>query len=242
MTLEAAEEKFFFNMNNFDDDSIEDDGAQEEPPPPPIFNEAELEAAKKAAFEEGRAQAQQEAQDSRSQAVANALGQISNAAAQLFAAEDQREKLYEREAVALCLSVFQKLFPTFGEIHGFEEMKTQLERILQSHEGKGQISISVHPDYVEGIQAFMGKLAEKNEAFAFQVSGDDTLANGCVRLSWNDGGALRDTHGMAQQIEDALQELLAGGPVKGHDKEDSLDQEEPPSEKEGQGKEVEPDE
>lgn len=243
MTLEAQEatdEKFFFHMNNFDDELIEEEEVKEEAPPPPVFNEADLEAAKKAAFEEGRQQALQEAQDSRSQAVSTALGQISNAAAQLFANEATREKTYEGEAVALCLSVFQKLFPLFSQTHGFEEMKTQLEHILQSHEGKGQINIYVQPDYVEGIQAFMSKLAEKNDNFAFQVSGDEGLSDGAARLSWDDGGALRDTASITQQIEDALQEVLAGAPVTSHDKQD--DQDKQPDPVPAPDNEVEPDE
>jgi flagellar assembly protein FliH len=206
-----GKEKFYFDVNIFDE--------KEEPlePPPPMFSEAELAAARKKSFDEGRQQGLKESGESRDQEVAKAIEVIAKNMAILFAAENQREKTYEVEAVRLCLSVFQKAFPLYQEKFGLEELQRHLESILKRQEGQKQILIYVTPALADGITASLAKIKEKTPDLNFSVQGDETLKPGACRLSWADGGAVRNPETLAAEIEGALKELLAGAGTKVHD-------------------------
>lgn len=218
------DEKFFFHMNVFDED---EEDVEEEAPPPPVYSQEDLDAAKQEAYNKGHADATAESKASRSQAVAETLERISEATQDLFAQEHIRETAYEREAVALCLSIFKKLFPVYNREHGFAEMQEQIETVLQSSHGEQSIKIRVLPDYAEGIEKFMGKLQEAHNALSFSVEADETLSPGSVSLTWEDGGAIRDTETMSEQILSKLEELLAGKPSKRHD--ESISEGQPPA-------------
>ncbi|MGH1399293.1 MAG: hypothetical protein ACRBCT_08780 [Alphaproteobacteria bacterium] len=209
-------------MNVFDEDEIEEEEIIEEdlPPPPPTFSEDELAAAKAAAHAQGHAAATKEAQESRSKFVADSLHKIAQDTMTLFAAEAAREKAYEREVLALCVGIFEKLFPIYAEKHGFDELSAQVEQVLQEHSGKGAIELRIAPDMVDAMQAFMSKLSEKHGDLHFTVSGDEGLAGDAVQLLWADGGAVRDTGTMAAQVLAKMQELLAGTGATSHDGEE----------------------
>ncbi len=212
-------EKFFFDQNIFDEDgNIEAEILEEEEPPLPVFSEAELEAAKKAAFDKGHAQAKQEEKDSRAQHLAIVLETLSKDMSTLFVQEQKREKLYEREAVQLTVSMFEKLFPYYAEKHGFEELSGALEGVLRGHGGKQVIQIRVNPAFSEGVTAFLQKLQTQNPDIRFTIQDDDTLQDHACKLAWEDGGALHDTQAMAEEVLSILKDGLAGGAATVHDK------------------------
>ncbi len=212
------DEKFFFHMNNFDDDVIEEEEFEE--PPPPVFSEAELDQAKRQSYTKGHEEGLAEAKASRDQQISNTLQRIAAETQTLFTQETAREKTYEREAVALSLSIFKKLFPVFQSKYGFEEMQGQLESIIQSQEGQSAIQIKTSTDFAPDIEAYMQELSSKNDALSFKVVGDEAMANGDIALSWADGGAIRHAEHMAQEIESKLQEVLAGLAPNSHDRGD----------------------
>ena len=217
--MQSSDNKFYFNVHNFDDEVIDEEEVQEEepPPPPPTFSEAELDQAKQEAFAKGKAEGVTEEKASRSQAISKTLEKIAYKTETLFAQEAMREKLYEREAVALSLAIFEKLFPVFRERFGFDEFKHQLESILKSQEGQNSIRIKVSAGYADEVQALLDKLGEKNQGMSFKAETDENLAEGDVVLSWEDGGAIRKTQDIAEQIRANLQELLAGLDTNRHD-------------------------
>lgn len=219
-TLQASdnkkkEEKFFFNMNNFDDDFVEEEIIEE--PPPPVFSEAELDAAKRQAYAKGHEEGITEERNSREQTLAKIMDRISASTATLFAQETAREALYEREAVTLTLSIFEKLFPVYQAAHGFEELKAQLQAVLESQSGQSSIHIKVSTGYAEGVENYMKMISQKNEALSFKITVDESLDEGDIKLLWADGGAIRHVETMAQEIKTKLQEVLAGSGANVHD-------------------------
>lgn len=205
---EIKKEKFYFNVNIFDE--------QEEPtePPPPMFSEGELGSARQQAFAQGKQEGVKEMEESLAKHTAKILEKISQDIQILFAAETEREKRYEREAVTLSLAIFHRLFPVYQEKFGFEELKGELETVLRKQEGQKQIIVHVAPAAVDGLKAHIAN-AKSNVNFIFE--GDETMAIGACRLNWTDGGAVRDSEAMAAQIETAIKDLLAVKDVKGHD-------------------------
>src|SRR5262249_32180574 len=130
MTDKATHEKnkkYFFNNNIFDEDHVEE-------PPAPVFSEQELEAAKLKSIVEGKQQGLQEAESSQLKHTAQILDKIQKQLAELSAAESLREKIFEQESMQLCLSIFEKLFPLYNELAGFEELKHALTEILKKQE------------------------------------------------------------------------------------------------------------
>lgn len=215
--LGDTEEKFFFNVNVFDDDHEEEE--EDLPPPPPMFSESELEAAKKAAFAEGQAQARQEEQQSREQAVSKTLAQITNQTSTLFATELEREKRYEHEAVHLTLRIFKDLFPLYNQSCGFAELERALKDTLDKHRQTKSIEVFVAPELGEHIQKSLDTLSGQNTALSFNVQEDSALTGHACRLQWADGGATHDPDKMATEIETILKQTLADDGFTGHDKE-----------------------
>ncbi|MEZ5815094.1 MAG: hypothetical protein R3E13_10335 [Alphaproteobacteria bacterium] len=213
-----TKEKFLFDQNIFDEHgNIE--GFPEGEDIPVVFSEAELEAAKKDAFERGRAQAAQEATDSREHKLSIVLDTLSKDMRTLFAQETAREKLYEREAVELTRQVFEKLFPYMAEKHGFEELSGALETVLRRHSGKASVQVRVHPASSEGVTDFLRQLQTQNPDIRFEVLGDETLGAAACKLSWDHGGALHDMNAAAEEVLGILKDGLAGSAATGHDKE-----------------------
>ncbi|MCB1531649.1 MAG: hypothetical protein KDJ35_02155 [Alphaproteobacteria bacterium] len=213
--------KFFFHMNIFDDD-VEDE--VEETPPPPVFSEEELADARKSGYEKGKADGSDEAskaeKSSRAQLVATVLQQIGEKTDDLFTQEQKRGKLYEREAVELCLHVFEKMFPHYNKEHGFEELKASISNILEKQQNQIKIQIYVQPDIVEAIQKMIAELKNKGFQAVITVEADENLPHGGCKMSWHDGGALHDPEALAEQIKALMQQTLAGTAPNSHDKEE----------------------
>ncbi|MCB9982331.1 MAG: hypothetical protein H6861_01480 [Rhodospirillales bacterium] len=225
--MEDIKQKFFFDVNIFDEyGNIESELIEDEEPPVPVFSEAELEAAKKAAFKNGHEQATVEAKNSRAQNLASVLEALSKDMATLFAQEAARAKLYEHEAVALTRHVFEKLFPYYAKEAGFGELTGALEHVLETHARQSLILMRVAPDMVEGVETFLQRLQSQNPEFRFTVRGDDTLQGHACALSWEDGGALHNNDAMAAEIlgilREGTQDGLAGENANRHDGGDSV--------------------
>ncbi len=217
------EEKFLFNLNVFDTgETVQEANAQETEPPPVVYSESELEAAKAKAFADGRRQATEEEATSRARHLAVVMAAIAKDTTALFAQEHLREKLYEREAVDMALKIFEKLFPAYSRAHGSEELRTFIGDVLEQQGGRKKISIHVEPDLVDGVEKFMEPLSLRYEGLRFSVTADPEIPTGGCKIRWEDGGAIRDSHAIAEEIHRILQEALAAGDAKGHDKETPL--------------------
>lgn len=200
--------KFFFDLHNFDDPA----GANDEPPPP-TYSQDDLSSAQAVAMEQGRQKGLNEANNSREQKVAQLLQQISTQFATLFAAEQERESRYEEEVILLTLTALDKLFPTLNDTIGPLEMEQAVTRILQSAVDQSEITIRVHPDFTQDIEGLLAPFRAKDvNPPNFHIIGDETLGPGDCRLSWADGGAVRDAQALSQTIRNELLSLLPEKP------------------------------
>ncbi len=209
------EEKFFFDMHHFDDEEIEDEDA---PPPPPVFSEEELEAAKKSAFAEGHSQATREQIDGQNQAIANTLAVITKDISSLFAAEQERTKTYEQEAVSSTTHVFETLFPLYSARQGFSELRKTLSDILEKQRATRTINIFVAPDMQGGVEEHIQTISTQYADMHCDVIADEQLVGHACRLSWKDGGALYDPSALADEVLRILKQTLADDGFTGHDK------------------------
>jgi flagellar assembly protein FliH len=213
------EKKYFFNAHVFDKNGVDlvELAARNAAPPPPVFSEAEMERARKQAFAEGQLAAERAYMASHEQRMATLLEMLQKNLGQFFTNESLRETLYEREAVNLTMHVFEQLFPATKAAFGFEELKAGLEKTITAYNGKGVIRIFVHSEMLAGVSAFIEKLGQNAPELRLSVAAEDTLDPMASRISWENGGCLRDTQTMAQEIRSLLQESLAAYAPKGHD-------------------------
>lgn len=211
--LKKPARKFLFDVNDFDDHQKDEEPEPEPPPPPPTFSEAELEQAKRDALTHGRREAAAEAEASRERQIADLLQTISREFSTLFAAEDLRNARYEAESVRLTLATLQRLFPAMNQKYGLGEIQRVLTEVLESQREQAVIKLEVHPDYVETIQDHVKRvLKQANISGNCQVTGNQAMGAGDCRLSWNNGGALRESTAIAEDIEHHMQVILADRP------------------------------
>ncbi|MCC6598380.1 MAG: hypothetical protein IT559_06290 [Alphaproteobacteria bacterium] len=222
--MARSDEKFLFNMHMFnsDEDALDKQLAEGEEPPV-IYEEAEYEAAKAAAFAEGRKQAETEAAASRAQHLTALMDTVAKNITALFAQEYLREKIYEREAVDLTLKIFKKLFPAYTAAHGFEELQGFITGVLEKHSGQKKISIFVEPDFAAGVEKFITPLSAQHQGVNFAITADESVKSGSCKIRWEDGGAVKNNEAIAEEILGILQDALAAGSAKGHDKDNDDD-------------------
>lgn len=210
-------EKFFFDMNVFDENGMEL-RELEANKPPPTFGIEIVETARQEGFSRGRATGLAESQASRDQHIAKILEKIAQDVVTIFDGENAREKIYEMESTRLTLAVFKRLFPVYNEKYGFAELKGALTNILEKAAGQSKIAIDVHPDYASEVEKHIKNLPSATGTEGeITVRGNDSLGLGDCRLSWPDGGAVRNSLDMADKIVAALEEALAARGGNVHD-------------------------
>lgn len=208
-TLPPKPKKFFFDVHNFDEDETEIEEEEVEPPPP-VFSEEELENARQKAFEEGRQQGLGEAAQSREKHVTSLIENIKSTLPYLIEQEDRRISLYEREALGLAHKIFTALFPALNENHGLDEIRKVIESILKNQRKAPEIMIEVPAGYGEDIRHYIAQINEQSTSQGLcVVKENETLTAGNCRMSWKDGGAVRDIDAIKQKTEKHLQQILA---------------------------------
>lgn len=214
-------EKFLFNQHIFDEPDVDEEEELEEPPPP-TYSQEELESARedtyKRAYEQGKKDGIAESLTSREQMVAETLQKISQETHIIFAAESERERIFEQESVKLASVIFEKLFPEQKEIHGFDELRLCLSSILKKQENQSEIRIETHPDVASGIKELIDSMQLINQAEQrFDIIDNDKLDGQAIKIYWKDGGAIKDIESIAHEIRTILHDTLASEPLNSHD-------------------------
>lgn len=229
-TKPRRDQKFFFDQNNFDDDHEEE--IEELEPPPPMFSEAELDAAKRRAHQDGHKEATLAEKDSRAQHLNAVMDQVLANMSTLFDQEQAREKRFEEETVNLTKAIFETVFPYYAQREGYNELLHALRTIAEKHSKQDAVVVRVNADLVDGITTYLKKIETKNPDIRFEVTGDARITDTSCHLSWKSGGASHDPKALAQEILAILDDGLAGLPANSHDNKEiqsseTLEQEPP---------------
>lgn len=203
----AAVKKFLFDMHSFDKVDVV---APEDLPP--VFSEADMAAARAEAHAAGKAEGLKDAARSREQQTANMLRVIAESFAGLFAAEDGRERVFEEESVLLAKTMLSTLFPAWNARLGQDEVRTAVLEILETCNRQSVITIELSPEDAGPVeQALQSHWHDPESAPRCRVLSHDALKTGQCRLSWADGGAVRDSGALAARIAATLESLLPPG-------------------------------
>lgn len=213
-------EKFLFNQHIFDEPGAEEDIP--EAPPAPSFSEEELETVRRAtqerAYNAGKQDGINSEKASRDERIASLIEKISHDVALLFAAEDERERVFEAESLRLTLEIFSKLFPHYKQQHGFNELAAAVTDVLAKQHGQSKIVIEVHPDNVEGVLSHIAALSRQgHDPQKYDIKAAAALDADAFTMRWQDGGAICNRARIADEIVAILQDGLAGSPTNSHD-------------------------
>ncbi len=215
-------QKFLFDKNIFDAPEEEEEIPAE--PPPPTFSVDELDTARKKAFNDGMAKGRQDATNealaSREHMVTQVLQALAQNWADILAAENTREMTFEHEAVNLSHGIFEKILPLYSHEHGLDEIRDTITQVLNTQDRQSKISIYVHPDALEGIEAHLKTLSQQMAGSIdgrYEVIVQENMPALSVRLNWKDGGAVRDIEKLTAEIRDILKDKLAAHAAKRHD-------------------------
>lgn len=203
--------KFLFDVHNFDEREEGDADQEEEhlPPPPPSFSQEELEAARIAAYEQGKSDGLAEALNSFEMQVTDTLAIIRDNFSILFDAEERRNRIFEKETVQLCQALFTRAFPFMTEKFGMEDVKQAVTGILETVREQKELVIDVPPAYAETIQRHVDGLLHLQDGPRCTVRANDALQDGQCRIAWNNGSAIRNPIALAEQIQARIEHLLA---------------------------------
>lgn len=197
------ERKFLFDQNNFDlPDTVPEPEAYIEPPP--LFSLDEIGFARDEAFAKGHVSGLQEAKNSREQYLAEQMERISQELKFLIGAENYRAAIYEREVLALTETIFKAVFPHFTETQGIEELKSVIAKVIANLSEQSSIIVEIPAEDADAIQAY---LAERTDIDASKVTlkPSTLIPVASCRMTWKDGGALRDHQTIADEVLKALQ-------------------------------------
>jgi flagellar assembly protein FliH len=182
-------------------------------PPPPTFSEEELEAARQAAFAEGKAAGLAEAEDSHSKRLAENLAalppHLEALARQLEAQEDERR----RSALDAAVTVVRKLFPRLAREGGMEEIQAVVEACLERLRDEPRLVIRSADQDLDILRERIEQGAQR-AGFEGKIVflADETIASGDVRVEWADGGAERDQSALWKEIDAIIARAL--GPAE----------------------------
>jgi flagellar assembly protein FliH len=206
-------QKFLFDKNDFSPEAIQAALEAEMEPPPPSFSEDEISEAKRTSYAKGKKEGLEEAENGHIRHIDDLVQKITENFSTLFAEEDSRVSLYERETIELFNCVFKKIYPTINEKFGLEEVKKIIEMTLENHRTTPEIIIEVPPEYVKDIQEQMDNAIKNiHSTGECSVKANNSLSAGDCRLTWNSGGTSRDHNAISEQIGKLVQDTLAEKP------------------------------
>ncbi len=224
---QKKETSFFQNLHDFDRDGA---GGRKKPPPKE-FTAEELEDARQEGYSNGKKDGFQESQDSIMRQVLALMQNIRQHSNMLFAAEDERQDLYEAEAVHLATSIYGKTFPMFAETYGLEDMKAVIQKVIAEHQPSKQITVKVSPALLEQAQKFFQEQGLTSDGVELEAC--PSLNGTQCSMEWKGGGVSYDPHKIAVNIFSILEETLAMRGIRVHDKLE-LQLEDPPEDEEPQ--------
>ncbi len=179
--------------------------AHAEPAKPPVYAQADMDAAKQAAFKDGFTQGEQAANKEQTARIAAIVEKIDGAVGKLLqnAAAQQQDQQADIQDIALAIA--RKLLPDFIARHGFSEIESVLALVLKEMVREPRLVVRVHDQVLDALQQALQDLTAR-AAYAGKVVllADDKMTPNDCKIEWADGGVERDINVIWQEIDRAV--------------------------------------
>lgn len=173
------------------------------------FTLADLERAKKEAFEQGRLAGIQQQSETIDQSVAVAAEAIAARLHELGESIAQLRGESEAEAMEAVLAIAQKLVPHYVREHGTEEIAGIVRDCLGAVYDEPRVVIRAQDSVLDQLK---GRLDELIAASGFGgkvvLFADPALSPHDCRIEWADGGTERNSQRLWQEIEATILRAL----------------------------------
>ncbi|MBL28040.1 MAG: hypothetical protein CMM50_10895 [Rhodospirillaceae bacterium] len=182
------------------------------PPPPPTFSEAELDMARKAAFEDGRAAALAEAEKKVERRAAMALGVVGERLAELETTHHGLRAVSIEETVRLARAIAEKVAGAALKKTPAAPIEALASECLERLFGETRVVIHVPQGLGESMQSDLARIAGRaGFSGTVEVQEDPEIEEGDCRIDWTHGGAARHGTEVWQQVEEILDRYLEAG-------------------------------
>lgn len=169
----------------------------------PTFSAAELEAARAEAWQAGSDEAAVKAAAADHAAIRQAVAAI---AAQLAAAHDACLEIAEQSAAMIARLLLHSLgavLPQLAARYGEAELLAIIRIVTPGLFKEPAITVRAHPRHCAALIREIESL-DPDLAARMQVIPTDAMPPGDLRVSWRNGGAIRDTAALWAQVSETL--------------------------------------
>lgn len=188
--------------------------AAAEQPPAPTFSEEDLEAARQAAFAEGKAAGLAEAEGAQAKRLAEAVEGLPPLFARLGEQISAEADALRRETLEAALTVVRKIFPQLARDHGLEEVRAVIDACLERLRDEPRMVIRCADADLDALRASIEQSAAQSGFEGKLVFlADERLASGDLRVEWADGGAERDQADLWKEIDAVIARALNPAPA-----------------------------
>ncbi len=223
-----SKKPYLFDTHKFDSDvelheNLSLEVEEEEVFVAPTYSQEELNQAKDEAYKQGKAEGFRESEEGYTGQIQNLTKTLNHNLANLLQAEELRKEQFKSETLKSVVALFENAFPMLKEKHGLGEIEGIIEDVLAEHLGESKITIHVAPEYSESIDTFIKSKFQADEN-TLEVIADKEIAKDDARITWENGGAIRDTKVFEDKIKRFLQDDLAQKVKKSQDTEVETEQ------------------
>lgn len=206
---------FFFDQHVFDDDDL----AAVEGVEKPEFTKSQIASIQKEAFEKGKHAGFEDSETSTTKNILSVLEKIERDMSVLFAAENDRNKQYEEEAVHLTFSIMRKIFPLYMEEYGDKELQTTIKDIISNHNSPAKIKIELPESILPALEKHVKSLEGTLDKHITLIPNTSLQQHEC-HILWPDGGVICNRNMIAEKTLAIMKEALAERGVSVHDEDE----------------------
>lgn len=180
------------------------------PEPEPTFSEADLAAARREGYEQGRAEAERAAQAAAEQAAGAALARIAEALPGLAAQIEDGFAATARVFLTTAVASLKRLMPELGRRGGLVEMEALLKETIQHLREEARIAVRLHESQLDDLRNRLDAVAQA-AGFGGRIVllADEEIMPGDCRIEWADGGVERVAERVWSGIEAAVLRSIA---------------------------------
>ena len=198
-------------------DGVEDtlveefEAAAPPPPPAPTFSEEELEAARSAAFEDGRNEGRHEALQSEEHHLQESLHKLNLGVEGLLSQADNQQSMALNTAMKLAAVLVKKLFPSLARREGLAEIENVIADCMVRLNEEPRLVVRVCEERLDQVRDRCKDLANlKHFEGRLIFIAEETFGPADVLVEWADGGAERHLARQWQEVETILSRALFG--------------------------------